>query len=59
LSSVIFPWSVRPATLGCAYATGEPLLLTAENIGHHYYRLAHYGPPESLPGQWAIEVRKA
>ncbi len=46
-------------TLGYAYATGEPLLLTAENIGHHYYRLAHYGPPESLPGQWAIEVRKA
>ena len=43
-------------TLGHAYAVGQPLLLTAENIGHHYFRLAHYGPPESLVGRWALRL---
>lgn len=44
-------------TLGYAYAIGQPLLLTAENIGHHYFRLAHYGPPETLVDRWAIQLR--
>lgn len=44
-------------TLGHAYAIGQPLLLTAENIGHHYFRLAHYGPPETLVDRWAIQLR--
>jgi len=35
------------------------LLFSQDHNPNFTLRLAHYGPPESLPGQWAIEVRKA
>lgn len=48
--------NTKTVTLGYAYAVGQPALITAENVGHHYYRLAHYGPPESLVGMWALQL---
>ena len=47
-------------TLGHAYAVGEPLLLhdwPGMGISPGMLKaLAHYGPPESLVGKWAIRL---